>query len=190
MNIEGLNYEIIVVDFLCNDDRIEFATLLNRLQSLDDIDYHIINFNYELIDFCNEYNHNNPIVLQIIAHSVNNGLGFCVDNNNYIQYEQFLTILQRINNLCENRLIVNMMTICYSSIVPNQLFNGNQPQFNKLIGCLKDIGIGTSIFDSVSLYRYPRIVNLSYLLGNSFIVADDDTDSYVQKYAVIPDSIN
>jgi hypothetical protein len=147
-----VNRRKIIYDFLPQTDRLRLTRELSNLRTINNVEYNEINDRQEIINsLTNLTTFTDPLIIQIIAHG--NCDGFGVDRDNFVLYSDLSDLLRQINQSTNNRLILNLMTVC-CSIYQLTFFNkGQQRLFEIIIGCTKGAFVHGAIGHSVDIHN-------------------------------------
>ncbi len=174
----------IIYDFLPETDRQNLSDNLQVLKQLKNTEYNIIVDKNEIIDGLSKLtNYKDPLILQIIAHG--NCDGFGLDRNNLILYSEISDVLRLINKSTNNKLIINLMTVC-SSLYQLSLFNqGQERLFEILVGCAKGTFVNGAILHSENINTTllsnlkKRIDDINYDLDDDYSTDRNETLTYM-----------
>jgi hypothetical protein len=174
----------IIYDFLTEKDRHYLKNDLQILKELNKVDYYEITYKLEILNLLTKLaTFRDPLIIQIIAHG--NCDGFGLDGNNYILYSEISPMLRKINKSTNNKLIINLMTICCSVYQLGFFNQGKERLFELLIGCTKGAFLKESILRSrdinMTLFQNLKneITKINYDLDDNYCADIKETITFM-----------
>jgi hypothetical protein len=168
------NRRKIIYEFLPEALSQKLTTDLDKLRSLPNCEYvEIANPDAILTHLATLVNVREPLAMQIVAHG--NAVGFCSDENNFVNYTEIIELLRQINRSCNNQLVVNLMTVCSSHHFTRHNIGADRI-CKAMIGSTQEAFVNSSIGHAAGIYKHD-LSNLSYELDSVNMRVNDFYDS-------------
>lgn len=140
----------LIIDFLPEENRAALAAELRSLESINNSTYIRVESRQQVLTLLtNLIPYTDELVLQIVAHGTCYGFG--LNRDEFVHYSEIAPTLRLVNQSTQNRLILNLQTVCCSKY-QLEFFNQSPHRlFSLLIGCTKGAFVHGSILHSIDI---------------------------------------